>query len=58
MASKNYSNVSQTQKRQLLTSGMDKLKLEYSDDQLDQLLAYLGMLEHWNKAYNLSLIHI
>lgn len=56
MASKNYSNVSPTQKRKLLTSGMDTLKLEYSDDQLDQLLAYLGMLEHWNKAYNLTAV--
>ena len=56
MASKNYLNVSQIQKRQLLTSGMDKLNLEYSADQLDQLLVYLDMLERWNKAYNLTAV--
>ena len=56
MASKNYLNVSQIQKRQLLTSGMDKLNFEYSADQLDQLLVYLDMLERWNKAYNLTAV--
>ena len=56
MASKNYSTVSQSQKRALLISGIAELKVNCSDVQLDQLLSYLDMLEHWNKAYNLTAI--
>jgi 16S rRNA (guanine527-N7)-methyltransferase len=56
MASNNYSTVSQSQKRALLISGIAELKVNCSDVQLDQLLSYLNMLEHWNKAYNLTAI--
>ena len=56
MASKNYSTFSQSQKRALLIEGIAELKVNCSDVQLDQLLSYLNMLEHWNKAYNLTAI--
>ena len=56
MASNNYSIVSQSQKRALLILGIAELKVNCSDVQLDQLLSYLNMLEHWNKAYNLTAI--
>ena len=56
MASNNYSIVSQSQKRALLIEGIAELKVNCSDVQLDQLLSYLNMLEHWNKAYNLTAI--
>jgi 16S rRNA (guanine527-N7)-methyltransferase len=38
----------------LLASGLTQLGLELSDDAQLQLLAYLGQLEKWNKAYNLT----
>ena len=56
MASKKHLAASDLEKRQLLVLGMDELRLEYSTNQLDLLLAYLKMLEHWNKAYNLTAI--
>jgi 16S rRNA (guanine527-N7)-methyltransferase len=39
-----------------LQSGIKTLGLSCSSDQIDQLLAYLEMLQRWNKAYNLTAI--
>jgi 16S rRNA (guanine527-N7)-methyltransferase len=39
-----------------LQSGIETLGLNCSSDQIDQLLAYLEMLQRWNKAYNLTAI--
>ena len=39
-----------------LQSGIEALGLSCSSDQIDQLLAYLEMLQRWNKAYNLTAI--
>ena len=43
-------------KRQKLIAGMRTLGVAYTLDQLDLLLAYLKMLERWNKTYNLTAI--
>lgn len=34
----------------------DAIGLGLHDDQADQLLAYLGLLQHWNSTYNLTAI--
>lgn len=56
MASKKNPTISYSEKQKLLVSGMGELNLDCSDEQLRQLLAYLDMLERWNKAYNLTAI--
>jgi len=40
----------------LLQKGIQKQKLELSDDKVDQLLAYHALLVKWNKAYNLTAV--
>lgn len=40
--------------RQLLLEGIQLLGLTVSEDQLAQLLAFLALIQKWNKAYNLS----
>ncbi|MBV1869496.1 MAG: 16S rRNA (guanine(527)-N(7))-methyltransferase RsmG [Gammaproteobacteria bacterium] len=40
----------------LLRSGIDKLQLDLREDRFQQLLAYHGLLQDWNKAYNLTSI--
>lgn len=42
--------------KQTLTSGLDALKLELSEHQIDQLMEYLTLLQKWNKVYNLTAI--
>ncbi len=44
------------QLRKQLLSGMNQMSITVSDKQLDQLLAYLDILNKWNKAYNLTAI--
>ena len=39
-----------------LQSGAEQLGIELSADQADRLLAYLGLLQKWNKAYNLTAV--
>jgi len=39
-----------------LTQGLEQLSLEISEDTREQLLAYVGLLVKWNKAYNLTAI--
>lgn len=40
----------------LLKTGLKKLNLELSDDKIELLLAYHGLLVKWNKAYNLTAV--
>ena len=42
--------------RSLLEKGIAKLGLEVSSHQLKSLVAYVDLLEHWNKTYNLTAI--
>lgn len=37
-----------------LLAGLDALGLSLSDEQVDQLLAYQGLIAKWNKVYNLT----
>ena len=40
----------------LLCEGAELMDISFSDEQLDQLLAYHGLICKWNKVYNLSAI--
>ncbi|MFG6485564.1 16S rRNA (guanine(527)-N(7))-methyltransferase RsmG [Roseateles sp. BYS78W] len=42
--------------RETLGSAARELGLELSDSQVDQLLAYLALLQKWNKVYNLTAV--
>jgi 16S rRNA (guanine527-N7)-methyltransferase len=42
--------------QQELELGVKSLRLNCSSQQIEQLLAYLEMLQRWNKAYNLTAI--
>ncbi|WP_010324479.1 16S rRNA (guanine(527)-N(7))-methyltransferase RsmG [Marinobacterium stanieri] len=42
--------------RELLLQGIKPLQIELTDPQIDQLLAYHGLLVKWNKAYNLTAV--
>ncbi|KQV96032.1 16S rRNA (guanine(527)-N(7))-methyltransferase RsmG [Pelomonas sp. Root1237] len=42
--------------RDTLQAAARELGLELSDTQLDQLLAYLALLQKWNKVYNLTAV--
>lgn len=42
--------------RKILVSGIDLLNLDVTDHQVDQLLAFIKLIEKWNKAYNLTAI--
>ena len=42
--------------RDTLASAARELDLDLSDAQLDQLLAYLALLQKWNKVYNLTAV--
>ncbi|MFV0476987.1 MAG: 16S rRNA (guanine(527)-N(7))-methyltransferase RsmG [Parahaliea sp.] len=46
----------QTQWRRWLIEGCQQIPLVLGDEQLDQLLAYLVLLQKWNRTYNLSAI--
>lgn len=48
--------VSDRQLQAALKKGIDSLGLELSDDQIEQLIAYLNLLIKWNKAYNLTAV--
>ena len=40
----------------LLRSGLTQLGIDATAEQQEQLLAYLGLMQKWNKAYNLTAI--
>ncbi|MFI3138533.1 MAG: 16S rRNA (guanine(527)-N(7))-methyltransferase RsmG [Methylococcaceae bacterium] len=40
--------------RDLLQAGMTTLNLPATDDKIEKLLAFLNLIQKWNKAYNLS----
>ena len=42
--------------RDTLQAAATQLGLELTDTQLDQLLAYLALLQKWNKVYNLTAV--
>jgi 16S rRNA (guanine527-N7)-methyltransferase len=42
--------------RDMLQAAATELGLQLSDTQLDQLLAYLALLQKWNKVYNLTAV--
>jgi 16S rRNA (guanine527-N7)-methyltransferase len=42
--------------RQRLADGLDRLGLPLAQPQVDQLLAYLGLIQKWNKVYNLTAV--
>lgn len=42
--------------RALLETAIAELNLTLDEGKIEQLLAYIGLLSHWNKAYNLTAI--
>ena len=42
--------------RKILVSGLKSLNLSLSDDKIERLLAFIKLIEKWNKAYNLTAI--
>lgn len=40
----------------VLRAGLDKLRLELSDQQIGQLLAYQALITKWTKVYNLTAV--
>ena len=42
--------------RDTLQAAASELGLQLSDTQLDRLLAYLALLQKWNKVYNLTAV--
>lgn len=42
--------------RGILKSGVAELGVSLSDAQLDQLMAYLALIQKWNKVYNLTAV--
>ncbi|WP_293266935.1 16S rRNA (guanine(527)-N(7))-methyltransferase RsmG [Neptunomonas sp.] len=45
-----------TELRASLVRQSQEMKLSLSDEQVDKLMAYLQLLEKWNKAYNLTAV--
>jgi len=42
--------------RDLLVEGLHRMSLNLSDQMIDQLIAYLNLIEKWNRVYNLTAI--
>jgi 16S rRNA (guanine527-N7)-methyltransferase len=42
--------------RKILVSGLQSLNLSQAEDKIEQLLAFIKLIEKWNKAYNLTAI--
>ena len=42
--------------RDLLIEGLQRMNLKLSDQVIDQLMAYLNLVEKWNRVYNLTAI--
>ena len=47
----------QDEMRQQLSSGVDSLAIELLPEQLDLMIAFLVILQKWNKTHNLTAIH-
>ena len=45
-----------TPEEKLLRDGLNTLKLSTNDDKVAKLLAFIALIEKWNKAYNLTAI--
>ncbi len=41
---------------ELLSSGVRQLSMDVNDEQLNSLMRYVGLLQKWNKTYNLTAI--
>jgi len=44
------------QERTILELGMQTMSIPYTTAQIDRLLAYLDLMDRWNKAYNLTAV--
>ncbi|MCK5191418.1 MAG: 16S rRNA (guanine(527)-N(7))-methyltransferase RsmG [Methylococcales bacterium] len=42
--------------RQILQHGLQELNIAFDDSKLDSLLAFIKLIEKWNKAYNLTAV--
>jgi len=42
--------------REILVSGLESLSLPLDEDKIEQLLAFIKLIDKWNKAYNLTAI--
>ena len=42
--------------RDLLVEGLHRMSLNLSEQMIDQLMAYLNLIEKWNRVYNLTAI--
>ncbi len=40
--------------KQIIQKGLVELGIDYEESQLEQLLAFIQLIEKWNKAYNLT----
>ena len=49
-------NVTEKKDRDLLIEGLQRMDLKLSDQVIDQLMAYLDLVEKWNRVYNLTAI--
>lgn len=57
MATEMLGGVDSTQAlRPSIKAGLDELSLGLSEPQLEQLINYVGLLEKWNKIYNLTAV--
>lgn len=45
-----------TNEEKLLRDGLHALKLSIDDEKVEKLLAFIALIEKWNKAYNLTAI--
>ena len=52
------SNVVETDEREVLTRGAADLGLPLAPDQLTRMLAYLDLIEKWNRVHNLTAIRV
>lgn len=44
-------------KKAQLQEGLDTIGISYTDTQIEQLLCFAGLLQRWNKVYNLTAIN-
>jgi 16S rRNA (guanine527-N7)-methyltransferase len=42
--------------REILTAGLESLRLSLDEDKIERLLGFVKLIEKWNKAYNLTAI--
>jgi len=49
-------NAVRRQQTEMLRNGIDEMGLSITDEQQQKMLDYLGLLEKWNRAYNLTAV--